>query len=510
MSFDRKKPAGGRGSFQQSSFQRGPAKSSGFKSGGFKKRRRRSGGNGPEGSVEDGVRLQKVMASAGIGSRRHCEELIETGRVQIDGTTAKIGAKVDPGKQVIRVDGEVIKVRSEPVYYLVNKPEGVVSTNSDPSGRPRVIDLVPLDDREHLFTVGRLDLSSEGLILVTNDGELANQLTHPRYGVDKTYLALVAGQPDQSVYQKLRQGVRLAEGIARVVSVYVKRALPQSTLLEIVLDEGKNREIRRILAKVGHKVLKLKRSAIGDVGLHGLKPGEFRKPTREELKSLREATHKKKTPRVTTPVAESELVAKKPDAKAQGRADVQFDEQALDRDEQAGAPTGPNRERKKPYVKRPEAVRVTGIKPGEAYSADRPRGKKKFEKKPFSAPARMSRGGDDGAGRRDRGARPDVQEGAGKKSFGDKKPFGEKKPFGDQKAFGGKKPFGKKPFDKPAGKKFAGGGKPGRGRPDGARDEEVAERDTGFPVKKNRKPAFDDHKKKKGPPEKGYGTIIGD
>jgi len=329
-------------------------------------------------------------------------------------------------------------------------------------------------------------------------------------------LGLVAGQPDQSVYPKLRQGVRLAEGIARVVSVYVKRALPQSTLLEIVLDEGKNREIRRILAKVGHKVLKLKRSAIGDVGLHGLKPGEFRKPTREELKSLREATHKKKTPRVTTPVAESELVAKKPDAKAQGRADVQFDERALDRGEQAGWQTAPDRERKKPYVKRPEAVRVTGIKPGEAYSADRPRGKKKFEKKPFSAPARMGRGDGDGAGRRDRGARPDAEVGAAKKPFGDKKPygekkaFGEKKSFGDQKAFGGKKPFGKKPFDKPAGKKFAAGGKPGRGRPDGARDEDVAERDTGFPVKKNRKPAFDDHKKKKGPPEKGYGTIIGD
>lgn len=519
MSFDRKKPAGGRGSFQRGpsqsgGFKGGASKGGGFKSGGFKKRRRRSSGNGPEGSVEDGVRLQKVMASAGIGSRRHCEELIETGRVQIDGTTAKIGAKVDPAKQVIRVDGEVIKVRSEPVYYLVNKPEGVVSTNSDPSGRPRVIDLVPIDDREHLFTVGRLDLSSEGLILVTNDGELANQLTHPRYGVDKTYLALVAGQPDQSVYQKLRQGVRLAEGIARVVSVYVKRALPQSTLLEIVLDEGKNREIRRILAKVGHKVLKLKRSAIGDVGLHGLKPGEFRKPTREELKSLREATHKKKTPRVTTPVAESELVAKP--RVVESESDVE-----------QGAPTtsgGAAREPRKPYVKRPDAVRVTGIKPGEAYDVDRPRGKKKFEKKPFSAPARMSRGGDDGAGRRDRGARPEAAAGPGKKPFGAKKSFGDKKPYGEKKAFGENKSFGEK---KPFGKKFA-GGKPGKGRPPAGRSGDAAPTDAdshelsdaGFPGKKfarksgaadkPRKFAFDEHMKKKGPPEKGIGTIIGD
>ena len=185
------------------------------------------------------------------------------------------GARVPEGAKVT-VDGEALRIQSRMVHYLVNKPNGVVCTNYDQSGRTRVIDLVPQDDREHLFPVGRLDLSSEGLIIVTNDGELANQLTHPKFGVEKTYLALIAGRPEPGVLQKLRQGVHLAEGVARCVSVYVKKEMPQSTLLEIVLNEGKNREIRRILAKVGHKVLTLKRTAIGDVTMRGLKPGEFR------------------------------------------------------------------------------------------------------------------------------------------------------------------------------------------------------------------------------------------
>ncbi|MCE9605958.1 MAG: rRNA pseudouridine synthase [Planctomycetia bacterium] len=486
MSFDNKKP-----SRNPRSLQRGPYKKP--------QRRKRSSGARSEGDVADGIRLQKVMAAAGIGSRRHCEELIEAGRVQIDGSTAKIGAKIDPAKNVVRVDGEIVKASAEPVYYLVNKPEGVVSTNNDPSGRPRVIDLVPITDREHLFTVGRLDLSSEGLILVTNDGELANQLTHPRYGVDKTYLALVAGQPDQSVYQKLRQGVHLAEGTARCVSVYVKRALPQSTLLEIVLNEGKNREIRRILAKVGHKVLKLKRSAIGDVTLHGLKPGEYRKPTREELKSLREAMHNKKVPRPIKPAAEQneddedKLTAgpivvspAKPNGRSSPRPDADEDAQP-----------------KRPYSPRPEAVRVTGIRPdkravegagGKKTSGaagkqndgqrSKPASKGKFEKRPFSAPPTTSRREDGGgAGRRDRGNRA-AASGA--------------------------------PAKKPFGKKFA-AGRPAKTRPEGNRDSgystEATPRptsDAGFPGKKRSKPAFDDHKKKKGPPPKGFGTIIGD
>lgn len=234
-----------------------------------------------------GERLQKVMASAGIGSRRYCEELIAAGRVEVDRRVVReLGTRVDPSRQEVRVDGDPL-AKPKRVYFLVNKPVGVVSTNFDPSGRPRVIDLFP-NIRERLFTVGRLDLSSEGLLLVTNDGQLANELAHPRYGVEKTYHVLVAGQPAPEVLQQLRQGVRLAEAVARVESVRVRSALKQSTLLEIVLAEGRNREIRRLLAKVGHKVLRLKRVALGGVRLKDLLPGEFRRLNNDELRLLRQ------------------------------------------------------------------------------------------------------------------------------------------------------------------------------------------------------------------------------
>lgn len=233
-----------------------------------------------------GERLQKVMAAAGVGSRRRCEELILAGRVEVDRQVVhKLGTKVDADNQEVRVDGTPLE-SSRRVYFLVNKPVGVVSTNFDPSGRRRVIDLLP-PTKERLFTVGRLDRTSEGLMIVTNDGALANQLAHPRYGVRKTYHALVAGVPSLEVLASLRKGVHLAEGVARVVSVKVRREMKQSSLLELVLAEGRNREVRRILAKVGHKVLKLKRVAIGDLRLKELPPGEFRPLRREELQALR-------------------------------------------------------------------------------------------------------------------------------------------------------------------------------------------------------------------------------
>lgn len=231
-------------------------------------------------------RLQKVMAAAGIGSRRRCEELILAGRVEVDRhTIRKLGTRVDTDRQEVRVDGAPLKATRR-AYYLVNKPAGIVSTNFDPSGRPRVIDLLPAT-KERLFTVGRLDLSSEGLMLVTNDGELANRLTHPRYGVEKTYHALVAGKPSAEVLDSLRRGVHLAEGVARAAAVKVRKDLPQSTLLEIVLAEGRNREIRRMLANVGHKVLRLKRVAIGPLRLKDIAPGEWRPLRRDELAALR-------------------------------------------------------------------------------------------------------------------------------------------------------------------------------------------------------------------------------
>ena len=257
-------------------------------------RRRRSTRPRPDADATGsaGVRLQKAMAAAGVGSRRHCEEIILAGRVEVDRkVVTELGTRVDPRRQEIRLDG-VPLAQSRLVYYLLHKPQGIVSTNFDPSGRPRVVDLLP-PMRERLFTVGRLDLSSEGLILLTNDGELAQRLAHPRFGVEKTYHVLVAGSPGTDVLAKLRQGVHLAEGFAKVASVRVKSGLKQSTMLEIVLTEGRNREIRRILAKLGHKVLRLKRVAIGELRLKDLPPGEFRRLTADEVRAL-QGTSKKK------------------------------------------------------------------------------------------------------------------------------------------------------------------------------------------------------------------------
>ena len=235
---------------------------------------------------DDGLeRLQKVLAAAGIGSRRACEELITAGRVEVDREVAStLGIRVDPLKQQIRVDGEPLP-NPKRVVYLVYKPVGVVSTNYDPTGRPRVIDLVPPDRR--LFPVGRLDRTSEGLILVTNDGELANLLTHPRYGVEKRYLVQVAGVPNAETLDQLRQGIALSEATVHAKRVTVRSQHKQSTVLEMVLDEGRNREIRRMLAALGHKVQQLKRIAVGELSLGNLLPGQWRRLSWEDIEKLR-------------------------------------------------------------------------------------------------------------------------------------------------------------------------------------------------------------------------------
>jgi 23S rRNA pseudouridine2605 synthase len=236
-----------------------------------------------------GDRLQKILASAGLGSRRQCEELITAGRVEVNRRVVReLGARADPETQEIRVDGQALP-KTRHVYYAVNKPVGVVSTNRDPSGRPRVIDLIP-SGHTRLFTIGRLDLSSEGLILVTNDGDLANRLTHPRYGVPKTYRVQVAGRPTPETLRKLQRGVHLAEGVARADRVKVKSHHKESTTLEIVLREGRNREIRRILARLGHKVLHLTRTAVGPVRLEHLPPGRWRQLTHNEIHALRDSS----------------------------------------------------------------------------------------------------------------------------------------------------------------------------------------------------------------------------
>ena len=213
------------------------------------------------------------------------------GRVEVDGQVVnELGTKVDPAHQDIRVDGESL-ARPKRVYYAVHKPTGVVCTARDPSGRPRVIDMLPVSEGR-VFNVGRLDIHSEGLILVTNDGALADQLTHPRYGIEKTYEVHVQGHPDREVLDKLRKGVYLAEGFAQVVSVRMKKRLKNTAALEMVLDEGRNREVRRLFARVGHKVQRLVRIAIGPIRLGDMPRGAVRKLSPQEVDKLRNAAVK--------------------------------------------------------------------------------------------------------------------------------------------------------------------------------------------------------------------------
>ena len=237
-------------------------------------------------SNSQGERLQKLLAAGGLGSRRQCEELILEGRVDVDKqVVTELGTKVDPDKQSIRVDGVPLKLQRKK-YFAVHKPTGVVSTSKDQWRRARVIDLV--DSKERVFTIGRLDKESSGLILVTNDGTLANRLTHPRYSVPKIYQVTVAGYPSREVLQKLRRGIVLSDGSVRPDSVVIKKKLKQSTMLEIVLTEGRNREIRRMLARVDHKVVKLHRVAIGPIRLGMLPKGAHRDLTREEVSKLQQ------------------------------------------------------------------------------------------------------------------------------------------------------------------------------------------------------------------------------
>ena len=240
-------------------------------------------------------RLNKILAGAGLGSRRQVEELITQGRVEIDReVVTDLACKVDPNQVSIKVDGSAIK-RFRPVYFALNKPSGVLSTNKDPSGRLRVIDFVPDSDR--VFCVGRLDRSSEGLILLTNDGDLAQQLAHPKFGVQKTYFVVVQGTLEEADLQKLRKGVYLAEGIARVDGATIRKHRKGCTEIEIVLSEGKNREIRRILARAGHKVVVLRRLAIGPLRLGQLPVGASRQLTASEVNALYVAAETARNPK---------------------------------------------------------------------------------------------------------------------------------------------------------------------------------------------------------------------
>jgi 23S rRNA pseudouridine2605 synthase len=240
-------------------------------------------------------RLQKVMAAAGVASRRACEQLIAAGRVTVNGEVAHLGDKVDPARDTVHLDGERITVDPELVYVLLNKPRGVVTTADDPQGRETVLDLVNLPQR--LFPVGRLDQDTEGLLLLTNDGALAHALTHPSFEVERVYVVLVPGPVRKKALAALRAGIELDDGLARPKRARVVEEERSKALLEIVMTEGRKREVRRMLAAHGMTVERLARIAFGGVELGDLRQGKWRFLTPPEIASLHAAVAGGASPR---------------------------------------------------------------------------------------------------------------------------------------------------------------------------------------------------------------------
>ncbi|MEX0952250.1 MAG: pseudouridine synthase [Nitriliruptoraceae bacterium] len=235
-------------------------------------------------------RLQKMMAAAGVASRRASEELISQGRVTINGVVAELGNRVDPTRDVVEVDGERVNVHPDRVYIALNKPRGVITTADDPEGRPTVLDLVNLPQR--LFPVGRLDQDTEGLLLMTNDGELAHQLLHPSFEVERVYVALVPGPVRRKVLAQLRDGVEVEDYVARPRRVRVLEEQSSKVLLEVVMTQGRKREVRRMLGAVGLNVERLARVSYGGVDLGELRQGKWRFLTQQEIGRLHAAVNR--------------------------------------------------------------------------------------------------------------------------------------------------------------------------------------------------------------------------
>ncbi len=245
-------------------------------------------------------RIHKLLAHAGYGSRRACEDLIVTGRISVDGVVVRtLGSSVDLATQELRCDGEVIRVEPK-VYFLLHKPRGYVCTNADPMNRPKVIDLFQ-GVCQRIYTVGRLDADSDGLIVVTNDGEMTNILTHPRYGVAKTYRVIVKGYVSGEQLEKIQKGVWLAEGRTSQLKVKVHKRSRDMTAMDVTLREGMNREVRRIFARIGHQVRSLTRIRIGGLVLGDLRAGAYRAITREQILTMMQAPEPRERPKRERP-----------------------------------------------------------------------------------------------------------------------------------------------------------------------------------------------------------------
>jgi len=239
-------------------------------------------------TAPSGERLQKVLAHAGIASRRAVEEMIVAGRVRVNGAPARLGQRVDPSKDSVEIDGSLVPVAPELRHYLLNKPAGTVTTTDDEQGRPTVMDLVGEEGR--LWPVGRLDVDTEGALIVTNDGELTHRLTHPSYGVTKTYLAEVRGRVPPRAARALVSGIELPDGPAAARRAQIVEARADATLVEVEMGEGRNREVRRMFEALGYPVVRLARVAIGPLALGRLKPGTYRRLSATEVSALQGAT----------------------------------------------------------------------------------------------------------------------------------------------------------------------------------------------------------------------------
>lgn len=235
-------------------------------------------------------RLHKVMAAAGVASRRACEDLIAAGRVTVDGAVAELGAKIDPASAEVRLDGERVNLDLQRQYLMLNKPRGVITTADDPAGRPTVLEMVDVPER--VFPVGRLDMDSEGLLLLTNDGDLAHALTHPSYGVPRTYLVLVPGPVRRQHLERLRAGVELDDGFARPEEIEVIDTARSRALVRVVLTEGRTREVRRLFDAIGLQVERLARVAYDGVELGDLRQGNWRPLDQREIGRLYRAVER--------------------------------------------------------------------------------------------------------------------------------------------------------------------------------------------------------------------------
>jgi 23S rRNA pseudouridine2605 synthase len=228
-------------------------------------------------------KLQKILARAGVASRRRCEELLAEGRVSVNGARVELGARADGDHDLIEVDGVAVGTAAGLVYYLLNKPSGTISTAADPQGRPTVVELVPSEPR--VVPVGRLDADTEGLLLLTNDGELTHRLTHPRFGIEKEYLAWVDGRPSRGALRRLREGVELDDGPTSPAQA----SLLDDSIVRLIIHEGRNRQVRRMCDAVGHPVKRLVRVRIGPIQDGQLEPGAWRPLLQEEVRALERA-----------------------------------------------------------------------------------------------------------------------------------------------------------------------------------------------------------------------------